>query len=185
MYLRRVTRKNKNGSQVAYLQLAQNEWDPKAKYAKAKVIYSFGREDQVDRAVLERLVRSITRFLSPEEALRAQEGIGEALDEAAMVRIGAAAMRDTEAVDLAVAEVDDVEARIARGHREVDDADIVASRDAMLVERRLRLGEELRVDSARSARSERLLRGQSPRRVADTEVGRLWRRHRRKDLRTG
>jgi transposase len=80
MYLRRVTRKNKNSSQVAYLQLAQNEWDPKAKYAKAKVIYSFGREDQVDRAVLERLVRSITRFLSPEEALRAQEGIGEAAD---------------------------------------------------------------------------------------------------------
>lgn len=80
MYLRRVTRKNKDGSQVAYLQLAQNEWDPKAKYAKAMVIYSFGREDQVDRAVLERLVRSITRFLSPEEALRAQEGIGEAAD---------------------------------------------------------------------------------------------------------
>ena len=65
---------------MAYLQLAQNEWDPKAKYAKAKVIYSFGREDQIDRAILERLVQSISRFLSPEEALRAQEGIGEAAD---------------------------------------------------------------------------------------------------------
>jgi hypothetical protein len=28
--------------------LAHNEWDPKAKYAKAKVIYSFGREDNVE-----------------------------------------------------------------------------------------------------------------------------------------
>ncbi|KYD28519.1 hypothetical protein B4110_3719 [Parageobacillus toebii] len=58
MYIRRVTRKNKDGTTVAYLQLAHNEWDPKAKYAKAKVIYSFGREDEVDRAVLERLAKS-------------------------------------------------------------------------------------------------------------------------------
>ncbi|SDJ12873.1 hypothetical protein SAMN04488123_1161, partial [Natribacillus halophilus] len=43
MYLRKVKRTNKDGSQVTYLQLAHNEWDPKAKYAKAKVIYSFGR----------------------------------------------------------------------------------------------------------------------------------------------
>ncbi|WP_369802287.1 IS1634 family transposase, partial [Geobacillus sp. B4113_201601] len=68
MYIRRVTRKNKDGTTVAYLQLAHNEWDPKAKYAKAKVIYSFGREDEVDRAVLERLAKSISRFLSPEQA---------------------------------------------------------------------------------------------------------------------
>jgi transposase len=80
MYLRKVSRKNKNGSKVSYLQLAHNEWDPKAKYAKAKVIYSFGREDQIDRASLERLAQSIIRFLSPEEALRAQEGIGETAD---------------------------------------------------------------------------------------------------------
>ncbi|KOR95177.1 hypothetical protein N231_03285 [Geobacillus stearothermophilus ATCC 12980] len=31
MYIRRVTRKNKDGTTVAYLQLAHNEWDPKAK----------------------------------------------------------------------------------------------------------------------------------------------------------
>ncbi|WP_010532500.1 IS1634 family transposase [Lentibacillus jeotgali] len=77
MYLRRVSRKNKDGSRVAYLQLAHNEWDSKAKYAKAKVIYSFGREDQVDRAALERLANSVIRFLSPEEALQFREGIGE------------------------------------------------------------------------------------------------------------
>lgn len=77
MYIRRVARKNKNGSTTAYLQLAHNEWDPESKYAKAKVIYSFGREDEVDRAVLERLVQSISRFLTPEAALQAQSAIGE------------------------------------------------------------------------------------------------------------
>ncbi len=77
MYIRRVTRKNKNGTITSYLQLAHNEWDPKAKYAKAKVIYSFGREDQVDRAVLERLASSMSRFLSPEAALQSKETVGE------------------------------------------------------------------------------------------------------------
>ncbi|QZT35207.1 IS1634 family transposase [Caldalkalibacillus thermarum TA2.A1] len=80
MYIRRVTRKNKDGSVTAYLQLAHNEWDPKAKYAKAKVIYSFGREDELDRAVLERLAKSISRFLSPEQAFEAREAIGEAAE---------------------------------------------------------------------------------------------------------
>ncbi|WP_353948728.1 IS1634 family transposase [Sporolactobacillus sp. Y61] len=80
MYLRRVSRKNKDGRTVAYLQLAQNEWDSKAKYAKARVIYSFGREDQLDVDALRRLVESISRYLSPEEALRAQSEIGQAAD---------------------------------------------------------------------------------------------------------
>ncbi|WP_245001206.1 IS1634 family transposase [Caldalkalibacillus thermarum] len=80
MYIRRVTRKNKDGSVTAYLQLAHNEWDPKAKYAKAKVIYSFGREDELDRAILERLAKSISRFLSPEQAFEAREAIGEAAE---------------------------------------------------------------------------------------------------------
>jgi transposase len=77
MYIRRVSRKNKNGSTTTYLQLAHNEWDPIAKHAKAKVIYSFGREDEVDRSVLERLVQSISRYLTPEAALKAQHAIGE------------------------------------------------------------------------------------------------------------
>jgi hypothetical protein len=78
MYLRRVSRKNKDGSTVAYLQLAHNEWDAEAKYAKAKVVYSFGREDRLDVDALRRLVESISRYLSPEEALRAQANIGRA-----------------------------------------------------------------------------------------------------------
>ena len=75
MYIRRVTRKNKDGSRVSYIQLAHNVWDPKAKYAKAKVIYSFGREDDLDMAVLERLAQSINRFLTPEEALKSKQKI--------------------------------------------------------------------------------------------------------------
>src|SRR5690606_14591180 len=77
MYIRRVTRKNKDGSRVSYIQLAHNVWDPMAKYAKAKVIYSFGREDELDMAVLERLAQSINRFLTPEEALKSQQKIGD------------------------------------------------------------------------------------------------------------
>ena len=72
MYLRRIARKNKDGSVVAYLQLAQNEWDPERKYARANVIYSFGREDEVDTEALARLVESISRFLEPEDAAKAQ-----------------------------------------------------------------------------------------------------------------
>lgn len=68
MYLRKVSRRNKDGSEVAYLQLAHNEWDPVTKYAKAKVIYSFGREDQVDIDALRRLVDSLSRYLSQRSA---------------------------------------------------------------------------------------------------------------------
>ncbi|MFZ2172691.1 MAG: IS1634 family transposase [Rhodococcus sp. (in: high G+C Gram-positive bacteria)] len=75
MYLRTITsRPRKDGSRVRYLQLAHNEWDPEAGQSKAKVIHSFGREDQVDRDALARLVRSISRMLEPEQQLTAQAG---------------------------------------------------------------------------------------------------------------
>lgn len=72
MYIRTISRKNKDGSVVRYIQLAHNVWDPQAGYPKAKVLYNFGREEEVDREALVRLVKSITRFLGPEEALRTQ-----------------------------------------------------------------------------------------------------------------
>ena len=75
MYLRAITsRPRKDGSRVRYLQLAHNEWDPVAGQSVAKVIHSFGREDQVDRDALARLVRSISRVLEPGEQLAAQAG---------------------------------------------------------------------------------------------------------------
>jgi len=72
MYLRTIKRRNKDGSEVSYVQLAHNVWDPAKGQSRAHVIHSFGREDQLDREALARLVRSITRFLDPEQALAAQ-----------------------------------------------------------------------------------------------------------------
>jgi hypothetical protein len=46
---------------VSYLQLAHNEWDPAAKTSRTKVLYSFGRADQLDRAAIERLITALTR----------------------------------------------------------------------------------------------------------------------------
>jgi hypothetical protein len=62
---------SKGGSTGRYLQLVHNVWDAQGGYAKARVIHTMGREDQVDAEALRRLVRSISRFLSPEQALSA------------------------------------------------------------------------------------------------------------------
>ena len=56
---------------MSYLQLAHNERHPVSGNPVAKVIHSFGRADQVDRAALARLVSSISRFLTPEQAVTA------------------------------------------------------------------------------------------------------------------
>ncbi|MCK8824837.1 hypothetical protein MWH30_07180 [Fuchsiella alkaliacetigena] len=66
MYIRRTSRKNKDGTKITYLQLAHNEWDSEKGYSKTNIIYSFGREDQLDREALERLVDSIERYLNPD-----------------------------------------------------------------------------------------------------------------------
>jgi transposase len=69
MYLRTIGRRNKDGSEVRYVQLAHNEWDAVRRCSVARVIHSFGREDELDRAALARLVRSLSRVLEPEQAL--------------------------------------------------------------------------------------------------------------------
>jgi hypothetical protein len=56
---------------VRYLQLAHNEWDAATKTSRPRVLYSFGRADQLDRAMVERLVASLSRLLDPAAALRA------------------------------------------------------------------------------------------------------------------
>ncbi len=61
MYLRKVTRKNKNGTSVDYYQLAHNERDPISKKSVARIIHNFGRADQLDREALVRLCQSIAR----------------------------------------------------------------------------------------------------------------------------
>ena len=82
MYVRTISRTNKDGSKVEYVQLAHNYRHPEKGHAQAQVIYSFGRKDELDVDALRRLVRSLCRFLSPQEALEAQADAdpnGEAL----------------------------------------------------------------------------------------------------------
>jgi hypothetical protein len=74
MYLRETRRTNRDGSVVAYLQLAHNERNPESGSPVAKVIHNFGRAEKVDRAALARLVSSISRFLTPEQAMTAAAG---------------------------------------------------------------------------------------------------------------
>jgi len=71
MYLRETRRRNADGSTVSYLALAQNERDPVTGVPRARIIHRFGRADQVDREALARLVRSISRFLDPAQAVAA------------------------------------------------------------------------------------------------------------------
>jgi hypothetical protein len=52
MYLRTIKRKNKDGSVVEYVQLANNVWNKDKGYAQAQVIHSFGRSDQLDLDVV-------------------------------------------------------------------------------------------------------------------------------------
>src|SRR5674476_1197664 len=76
MYLRETRRTNRDGSVVSYLQLAHNERHPETGSPVAKVIHSFGRADTVDREALARLVSSISRFLTPEQAVAAAHDVG-------------------------------------------------------------------------------------------------------------
>jgi hypothetical protein len=65
MYVRVSSRRNKSGRVVRYLQLAHNEWDAEAGVSRTKVLHSFGREDELDRGAVERLVAALTRLLDP------------------------------------------------------------------------------------------------------------------------
>jgi transposase len=72
MYVRTISRKNKDGSVTTYVQLAHNIRDPRTGFARAQVVHTFGRADTLDVAAIRRLVGSLCRFISPEEALEAR-----------------------------------------------------------------------------------------------------------------
>jgi hypothetical protein len=74
MYVRESRRTNRDGSVVCYLQLAHNQRNAQTGNSTAKVIHNFGRADQVDREALARLVASISRYLTPEQAAAAAGG---------------------------------------------------------------------------------------------------------------
>ncbi len=74
MYVKTTSRTNKDGTPVRYLHLAHNEWDPIAGRSVPRVLYSFGREDALDRAAIKRLVASLSKLLDPAGALAATAG---------------------------------------------------------------------------------------------------------------
>lgn len=70
MYIRTVTAKG-----TKYVQLAHNARDPETGVTKPTILYNFGRADCLDVDGLRRLVRSIARFLEPEEAAHIEESL--------------------------------------------------------------------------------------------------------------
>ena len=75
MFVKTTARKTKSGT-VRYLHLAHSEWDPVAGRSVPKILYGFGREDQLDRDAIKRLVGSLTRLLDPADAQAASAGCG-------------------------------------------------------------------------------------------------------------
>jgi len=65
VYVRTTSRTAKDGTVVRYLQLAHNEWDAAAGRSKPRILFSFGREDQLDRGAVERLIGALARLLDP------------------------------------------------------------------------------------------------------------------------
>ncbi len=68
MYIRTISRKNKNGSVTRYVQLAHNVRNPVTGTPQAKVLYHFGRADELDMEGLKRLAASIHRFVGESQA---------------------------------------------------------------------------------------------------------------------
>ena len=59
-------RRTKAG-EVRYLQLAHNEWDAAKGRSVPRVMYGFGREDELNKEAVRRLVASLSRLLKPGE----------------------------------------------------------------------------------------------------------------------
>jgi hypothetical protein len=76
MYVKTTTRRNKDGAPVRYLHLAHNQWDQAQGRSVPQILYGFGREDQLDRAAIKRLVAALAGLLDPADALAATVGAG-------------------------------------------------------------------------------------------------------------
>lgn len=75
MYLRTTKRRNADGSEVCYYQLADNVWDPQRKCSVATVVYNFGRGDEVDAEKMRRLAGSILRVFGDPKELAAADDV--------------------------------------------------------------------------------------------------------------
>ncbi|MGH8056608.1 MAG: IS1634 family transposase, partial [Candidatus Entotheonellia bacterium] len=61
MYLRTTRQRRKHGPDAVYYQLAENYYHKARRRSETRVIYTFGRADQVDPEALRRLAHSILR----------------------------------------------------------------------------------------------------------------------------
>jgi len=64
MYLRACTRKNRDGSTVTYLQLAENRWNSEKRRSEARIVCTLGRADGKGQERLKQLAASIRRHAS-------------------------------------------------------------------------------------------------------------------------
>jgi hypothetical protein len=71
-YVKTSVRTTRSGK-VRYLQLAHNERDPAAQRSRTRILHNFGREDEIDKDQVRRLVSALSRMLNPAEALAASE----------------------------------------------------------------------------------------------------------------
>jgi hypothetical protein len=94
MYLRTTRRKNRDGSVVRYVQLAHNRRVDGV--TQAQVLLNLGREDQLDRDGVQRLVTSINRYLGLAEATppEAVQLVGDGLTVAGSRPVGAVHLLD-------------------------------------------------------------------------------------------
>ena len=74
-YVKTSSRTTRSGV-VRYLQLAHNEWDAGLQRSRTRVLYNCGREDELDREAIVRLVTSLSRLLEPGAALAATARTG-------------------------------------------------------------------------------------------------------------
>jgi hypothetical protein len=80
MYVRTTQRRNRDGSVVRYLQLAESVWDPEKRRPRTRIVYNLGREEELDREALRRLARSILRIACPDDLERLEaeaEAVGQ------------------------------------------------------------------------------------------------------------
>ena len=97
MYVRQISRKRSDGSRVRYLQLAEKVRDPDTGTPRDRVFFHLGREDQLDKGQLQRLVKSLSRFLGADEQAQLTarfEGLGSDLEVERSLALGGSYVLD-------------------------------------------------------------------------------------------
>jgi len=70
-YVKTSVRTTRSGT-VRYLQLAHNEWDAEAQRSRTRVLYNFGREDELDKDAA-RLIAQLEEVIDGTDALAPAE----------------------------------------------------------------------------------------------------------------